>query len=271
MKKKFKPLPLDKLSVIDLSNSKYSKELTEIVGLVSFESQGGRPASEDFHVHCFKFLAWRRVGHELVKRELVVLRPVPVDDDKYKEFPEGSVHKIGVLLSKDETRAVLFEVIENNAKDRELAEVAKQLAMPVAIDTDDFGMLTLDRRAEFFEGKASWNGKKVALRIEPNRNQDIASQLATARTLFADSQGWAKRITAFAVEEKLQLANDWREGKGKQITVKEFVQRMKLSSISIKRSGKFEFWYDDGGMFLGHAILISGSLKKGLLQSDIPG
>lgn len=46
---------------------------------------------------------------------------------------------------------------------------------------------------------------------------------------------------------------------------------MKLESISIQPNGEFEFWHNDGDLFYGHSIQISGSLEKGLTHSDIPG
>ena len=56
-----------------------------------------------------------------------------------------------------------------------------------------------------------------------------------------------------------------------QITEKEFLDRMKLESISIQPEGAFEFYHRDGNLFYGHSIQISGSLEKGLTHSDIPG
>jgi hypothetical protein len=80
-----------------------------------------------------------------------------------------------------------------------------------------------------------------------------------------------KKVNDFAVKEKLELANEWRDGGVKPITAKGFLRRMKLKSISIKRDGEFEFWHDDGDLFCGHSIHILGSLKNGLTHSDIPG
>lgn len=42
-------------------------------------------------------------------------------------------------------------------------------------------------------------------------------------------------------------------------------------NFEIKPDGQFEFWHNDGDMFYGHSIQISGSLKEGLTDSDIPG
>ena len=45
---------------------------------------------------------------------------------------------------------------------------------------------------------------------------------------------------------------------------------MKLQSIVFYPDGDFNFWYDDGDLFWGHSIAISGNLE-GLKDADIPG
>ena len=46
---------------------------------------------------------------------------------------------------------------------------------------------------------------------------------------------------------------------------------MSIESISIDESGDVTFWHDDGGLFLGHAISISGTLSEGLTNASIAG
>ena len=46
---------------------------------------------------------------------------------------------------------------------------------------------------------------------------------------------------------------------------------MRLTSINTYPEGGFEFWHDDGDLFWGHYIQVSGSLDEGLTSADIPG
>ena len=46
---------------------------------------------------------------------------------------------------------------------------------------------------------------------------------------------------------------------------------MKIESITVHPDGGFEFWHNDGDLFWGHSILISGSLVEGPNSADIPG
>lgn len=266
-----KPQSIKRLASMDGVKCKYSSELTEIVGVVSLEGQGGWSTPKGQDIHFFEFAAWRRMGQPLVKRKLTILRPVPRKNDMFSEYPEGTVHQIQVLLSVDETRSVFAKLIEANTVDAELEGVAIELRKPVTVQTDRYGVLTLNRKINWFEGKARWNGKSVEISFETGSKVGLKSLLKTANALFDDSAGWGKKVKDFAVQEKLELANEWRDEDDKPITATQFLKRMKLTSISIKPNGKFEFWHSDGDLFYGHSIQISGSLKAGLNRSDIPG
>lgn len=270
MPPKFKPPAFGQLASVDIADCEYDSGLTEIAGVVSFGGQGGWPATDHYEVHCFNFAAWRRVGQPLVERELTILRPVAEDADWFSEYPEGSIHKVRVLLSVDETRAVFAEAIERDVADTELRSIATELEKPVTINTDR-GLLTLNRQINCFEGTVMWNDVSVNISFEADDELDITSQLKTADALFADSANWARRISDFAVKEKLELANDWRDEDVTPMTADEFLRRMTLESIAIEADGRFEFWHNDGDMFYGHSIQICGTLADGLTDSDIPG
>jgi hypothetical protein len=56
-----------------------------------------------------------------------------------------------------------------------------------------------------------------------------------------------------------------------ELTADQFKGRMTLESITVHPNGSFTFWHNDGDMFWGHSIEVSGSLTKGLRRADIPG
>jgi hypothetical protein len=51
----------------------------------------------------------------------------------------------------------------------------------------------------------------------------------------------------------------------------DFLSKMSLESISLDEDGGLTFWHNDGDLFWGHAIQISGNLTDGLKSADIPG
>ena len=267
----FNPPPEHRLADADLADCEYESELSDIVGVVSPESQGGWPASDDYEIHNFDLAAWRSADSDELQSALTVLRPVPVDSDYFADFEEGDILRMRVLLSVDQSRAIVAEVTDDDFDAPELAVVATELAKPVEIETERFGTLVLDRRINWFRGTVVWAGREVRISFDADDDLDISRQLKTAQALFDAERDWQRRIEAFAIKEKLSLANEWRDEDVKPITEQEFLERMKLESISIQSNGEFEFWHNDGDLFYGHSIQISGSLEKGLTRSDIPG
>lgn len=207
-----------------------------------------------------------------MNRELLILRPVAADADWFSAFPELSIHRIKLLLSKDETRAVFASLSNEKVNDEELLAIAKELQKPVVISTPRFGELTLDRSIGWFEGDVKWNGKAIRVTFHTADNKTIDSGLKTAEALWDAQAEWKRKVDGFAVEKLLPLKNDnWLDKAESLLTAKQFKVRMRLNSISISEDGSFEFWHDDGDLFCGHSIKISGSLKDGLTDADIPG
>ena len=144
---------------------------------------------------------------------------------------------------------------------------------PVTFDDDLFGTFTLDRRINSFDADTAWNGKKICLSLSLKEKEDDPHRyLETAKQLWADQKNWAAKINDFAAEELLELKNfSWLDDNEEEVTKTEFLLKMKLETITINSDGSFTFWHDDGNLFFGHSIEITGNLKDGLKSADIPG
>ena len=266
----FKPPSVDKLASVDVADGEYNKDCEDIQGLVSPSSQGGWEGAGDYKVHCFSLSAWRRVGGPLVRQELTVLRPAP--DYEWSAYPELTIHRLRVLLSKDQTRAVFANALKMAESDDELLAVAEELRKPVVIPTARFGNLTLDRSIGWFRGKVEWNRVLIEISFSSDDGKTIVDGLTTADALWNDQAGWKRKVDEYAVQELLPVKNDyWLDDDEEPLTPEQFKARMTLDSISLSSTGEFEFWHDDGDLFLGHSIQISGSLTDGLTRADIPG
>ncbi len=96
--------------------------------------------------------------------------------------------------------------------------------------------------------------------------------LQTAKELRKNQEDWAEKVGDFAVGELLELKNTtWLDEDEATITPEEFKKRMRLESITVSPNGEFEFWHDDGDLFWGHSIQVSGNLKDGLTDANIQG
>lgn len=268
----FKPPSIDRLTEVESADCEYREGVVEIEGVVSPSSQGGWPHSDDYDVHCFSFSAWRYPGQPVVNKELTILRPVAPDADWFSEYPKLSIHRIRVMVSTDESRAIFAGKATQKADTEGLTDIAEELAKPVVIKTERFGDLTLDRSIDWFEGEVKWNGESVRINFHTDETQDISTGLKVAGKLWDEQQSWKQKVDDYAVQELLHLKNDnWLGDNESPLTPDQFKSRMTLQSISIHPDGDFEFWHDDGDLFWGHSIQISGSLDDGPTQADIPG
>lgn len=249
----FRPPSIKSLADIDVADASYGNESIVIQGVVSPSSQGGWPGkNDDYEVHCFSFAAWRKPGEPVPNRELTILRPVPPNADYGEDFPEYTIHRIRVLLSKDKTRAIFEGSLPLESSDEELQAIAEEIQKPVIVSTKRFGDLVLDRSIDWFEGDAKWDNRPIRITFSVDEGeQKLTDQaLQTAENLWVDQAMWNQRIQDYAIQELLELKNGtWLKDGEAELTAREFLARMTLTSVSIDSEGEFEFWYDDGELF----------------------
>src|SRR5437016_864683 len=117
---KFIPPASDSLAMVDCGiegwSEAYGDHCVVIEGVVA--PGGDSRLALGYDVYMFALAAWRHLGEPLVRRELTMLRPVapsigdqPRDDTVWEDLPEYSIQRFSVLLSKDQTRAVVEKVL----------------------------------------------------------------------------------------------------------------------------------------------------------------
>ena len=267
------------LADVDLARVPYEDHTSVIEGVISPLGQSGWSRSSECYVHSFSFAGWRRIHGPMVEKKLTLLRPIPALLDARRQhheffdrFPVYSVQRFTVLLSRDQTRAVVEKALVVESPDHDLEHLSERLRKPVILSTEAFGDLILNPRLDWFEGKAEWNGKTIEIHFQKSIDGTIALALDAARRLWPDQAEWKRKVDEFAVMDLLSLKNEtWLDEDEKPVTVTEFKERMRLTAIQFTRDGKFEFWHEDGDLFWGHAIVVAGNLHDGPTKADIPG
>jgi hypothetical protein len=113
---------------------------------------------------------------------------------------------------------------------------------------------------------------EVSLNLAAKERGKVEEALKTAHSLWRSQDSWNRRIADYAVQELLPLKNDSWLGEGEaEVTAEQFKACMKLEAVTVNPDGSFEFWHNDGDLFWGHSIQISGSLSEGPTHADIPG
>ncbi len=174
----------------------------------------------------------------------------------------------------DESSTVtkLRRIVNPKTRDVELEQLATQLQKPIVLHDATLGRLEYDRSHGSYEGRADWCGQIVEVSLSCANPEFSTAVLEAATQLFFDQAEWHRRVQEYAVERLLPLKNDsWLGENDEELSADEFVSRMSLKAISLDETGDITFWHDDGELFWGHAIQISGSLSEGLTDADIPG
>ena len=255
---------------------KYQDDLTDIEGVLSAGAQGGGAAGKHrntpYDLLILKFIAWCRPGQPVNKNNLVLLRAIDPADNFRTGFKSLEIVRFSVLLSTDETRAIIWKQSEQAPQNDQLTRFAEEFSKPLIIKTVRLGDLELDPSRTSLSGKTTWNEEPIDISIAYNESDKNAAGMAIAQSLFADEQSWAAKVDAYAAEKILPWYNDgWRLDEDPELSKDEFIARIKILSIRIEKNGQFWFYYSDGDLFSGHWVEIGGTLEQGLTHADTPG
>lgn len=219
----------------------------------------------------FHLAAWRddkNVRVEKLRCEMAVTKPVLAEFMKLIR-PYSMIE--ARIKDRTSTGAAVLATVEIFVgEDGDLATVKDELLTPVRIDTQHFGVLELDRRFGEFAGKTDWCGSDVSLRLSCSDHHAPEAVLAVADALFSAREDWSMRIKEFAADRMLSLKNDnWLHDGERELSRENFISCMTLTEISIDESANFTFSYDDGDLFWGHTIAVSGNIVGGLRDAKI--
>jgi len=224
----------------------------------------------------FAFETWRSEDGILHTTELAIRRQVTHDElrsymDRIKSYKVLSVRVIFTSPSSAELLEIVGQTLASNDP---LLQRATELLMPQTREHDQFGTLTLVREIDVYQANVLWDGKEVRLYLATADDAQLDAALRTAAELFKDQTTWSNRIQEYAVQKLLDLKNTvWLDEyeDEHELTPEEFKGRMSLETIGVYPNGQFEFLHDDGGLFFGHAIQVTGNLLEGPTDADIPG
>jgi len=220
----------------------------------------------------FALRPWRQPDGVLDERELSISQTMSQERlrECMRRLESYDVVRARVKFG-GELQATLIELVEPES-DEELERRASELQEPITTEIEFFGTLTFDRRVSWWETEQSWVGSPMRLSIEAAEDGDVACVAKTAAALWRDQSEWDERLRAKAVEELLTLKNEnWLGDDEAEVSPAEFKRRMKLEAVTVAPDGEIEFWFEDGGLFLGHSIQISANLVDGPTDAGIAG
>jgi len=254
-------------------------DIAEILGLVDASgASGSKSQGEKLWTLLFTFDAWKYKNRCIQDQNLTIRKQVA--DDELKKIrdsiaPYDIIHiraRIAIDNTFSNPQGLLIEIVEPDITDQELASHAEALQQPVTIEDSFFGKFCLNRSVNWYEGEVVWQSERISLQLSMDDCDDEQKLLAHTRILWNSQGHWNKIIADYAVNKLLPLKNEaWLDEDEKEVTSDQFKKRLVLEAITVYPDGSFKFWHDDGDLFGGHSILISGNLTDGPLDADIPG
>ena len=249
----------------------------DISGLVDASGAAGGKGDSDLWDLIIHLAAWKDSSGIIHKEEMRVEISVSEEELSRQMSAISSYSLVGLRLRladhpNGRKQALGSALPVTELQDEELSQVAAELQKPVVIDDPIFGKFTLDRSIDWFRGSAKWQGKGIRLDLSLDDDGDPAKSLGVAKTLWDDEGSWAAKVSDYAVEQLLERKNDsWLDEGESPVTTEVFKSRMALESVTVYPDGEFEFWHNDGDLFWGHSIQVSGNLTDGLTNIDTPG
>lgn len=240
---------------------------------------GQAPGDAYWHM-TFALAAWARPEGPVQRRKVRGRRDIERSDiETYRErLPDYGVVALEVSMLEHEMfgepQAWLHAILPEVPTRADLFQIAEDLAKPVTTEDLQFGTFTLNRQINWHQAKTFWGVNSVSLDLSSDEDNDSLPQgtLAQARALWDDQERWDREVREAMVGELLELKNDsWLGDDETEFSAEEFLAGVTLDAITVKSDGSFEFWYDDGDLFWGHAIMVSGSLEGGINDAGIRG
>lgn len=251
------------------------KPLIEFTGVIAASGAGGSQSQGEISwLFSAEFSAWKVPDGHVQQREMQLLREVTHEElQKWMEsFQAYDVLRLRArIIDEPEKCCALVESVLGKGTDTELEEIAAQLQKPVTLDVPELGTLTLVRRVNWFSGQIPWGNASVQLNLDMADADEADELIATARKIWKMQDEWERRTKEYAASQLLQLKNDsWLDEDEAEVTSQEFRERMVLESMTI-HAADLEFYFQDGDLFWGHAILVNATHDGKLLDAGICG
>lgn len=176
-----------------------------------------------------------------------------------QRIPRDFILKCKVRPSVDGKRLLLTGLPEPGF-DMDLKAILDESKKPVTLDGGALGQFTLNRSVGVFQGEADWLGQTLQLTFD--RDEDQQACLAGLQAMVTVQAEWDGKLREFAASELLDLANEWAaDADEEEVSLEDFMQRIEPDTLAFQENGTFDFWFNDGELFFGHAIRVSGTLE----------
>ena len=259
--------------------AQFDPEEFDILAVTGANGFGGdKEPGQELWTATLPLTAWKEEDGPLHREDTCL---VALADDKLLEYlrrlaPRDSIIQARVRQGLEDGRFLLVGM-PSPVMDPELKAVLEEQKQEVTTWVSGLGTFVLNRSVNWFQADVDWLGQSIQLTYDRGTEEEMKAAQDTALALTASQADWDGKVRAFAADRLLSQANDWvKEGaeEGEEpeaVTREDFLEQMELESVQVYGDGRFEFWFNDGGLFWGRAIHVTGSLTEGPTGAQMEG
>lgn len=222
--------------------------------------------------------AWSPDAASPPRREPLYLRRPHLPSARLREdmavFAALAVLKLRLVAEPVEARGRLeaeVAAVLGPSDHAGLVALAIRLAEPVTFDDSRLGPFVLDRRLGRFDGAVDWSGVGVAVHVDEETPEEAAAVLEGFRSLLEAPAIWDALARERAALDLLELKNGIWSEEGETVTAAGFAALLTPEAITLASGGAYQLWYDDGDLFWGHVVVVSGDVETGPRSAEIMG
>jgi hypothetical protein len=130
------------------------------------------------------------------------------------------------------------------------------------------GTLRFEEAEESWKGQVDWTGHSVALSVTESTidvHDSVLDSVSNLLVLFAE------RVHTFIVDELLELYNDTWCQDDVTLDSDAFMARITTQFLEVIAEGDATAYFDDGGLFGSHCILVTIDSSGTLVDAKLAG
>ena len=97
---------------------------------------------------------------------------------------------------------------------------------------------------------------------------DHAACAAVALSVMGAMADWDEKARICAADKLLEQVN---ADSDEEMSREEFMECLGVETLDVSADGSFQLWFNDGGLFGGNLIRVSGSEAAGLTDAVLEG
>lgn len=241
-----------------------------VTGANAFAS--GKAEGEELLTAGIGLTAWMEADSPDIQRgefKLVTKGDETLVDFLRQRTPRDFILKCKARLSLDGKSLMLTNLPEPGF-DPDLKAILDEQKKPVTVEVEGLGKFMLNRSVGVLQAEIQFMGQGVQLCLD--KDEDRAACARTAKAVLDDLIALDEKGRSLSADKLLELANEWAtDADEEEVSREDFLSRMTLETIDVAENESFNLWYNDGGLFFGHVIQVSGDLNNGVTDARMEG